>query len=135
MKFLQQWGIHSEIKQRIGPGQYAALKAVNQELVGLYWYIGRMIVERQAVEGRGKAVVTQLVVDLLDGVSGVGSFSASNLWRMKAFFEAYNGLENSHHWCEKLPGATIWPSWNAAKTRCNASSIKTRTRSGKNEGK
>lgn len=24
---------------------------------------------------------------------GVGGFSASNLWRMKAFFEAYNGLE------------------------------------------
>ena len=38
----------AETKQRIRSAQYAALKTVNQELVGLYWDIGRMIVERQA---------------------------------------------------------------------------------------
>ena len=70
-----------------------ALKTVNQELVGLYWDIGRMIVERQAVAGWGKAVVEQLAADLQMEFPGVGGFSASNLWRMKAFFEAYNGLE------------------------------------------
>jgi hypothetical protein len=39
---------------------YLKLKAVNKELVGLYWDIGRMIVERQRAEGWGKAVVEQL---------------------------------------------------------------------------
>lgn len=34
------------IKQRIRAAQYEALKAVNKELIGLYWDIGRMIVER-----------------------------------------------------------------------------------------
>ena len=82
-----------EIKARIRSAQYAALKTVNQELVGLYWDIGRMIVERQAVAGWGKAVVEQLAADLQMEFPGVGGFSASNLWRMKAFFEAYNGLE------------------------------------------
>jgi predicted nuclease of restriction endonuclease-like (RecB) superfamily len=52
-----------------------------------------MIVERQDVEGWGKAVVEQLAADLRTEFPGVGGFSASNLWRMKAFFEAYNGLE------------------------------------------
>lgn len=37
----------AEVKARIQSAQYAALRAVNKELVGLYWDIGRMIVERQ----------------------------------------------------------------------------------------
>ena len=86
-------GLLTEIKERIRSAQYEALKAVNKELVGLYWDIGRMIVERQDVEGRGKAVVEQLAADLRTEFPGVGGFSASNLWRMKAFFETYTGLE------------------------------------------
>ncbi len=83
----------SEVKERIRSAQYEALKAVNKELVGLYWDIGRMIVERQENAGWGKAVVEQLAADLRAEFPGVGGFSASNLWRMKAFFEAYVGLE------------------------------------------
>ncbi|RLC25840.1 MAG: DUF1016 domain-containing protein [Deltaproteobacteria bacterium] len=83
----------SEIKERIRSAQYDALKAVNKKLVGLYWDIGRMIVERQDVEGWGKAVVEQLAADLRAEFPGVGGYSASNLWRMKAFFEAYTGRE------------------------------------------
>jgi len=83
----------SEIKERIRSAQYEALRAVNKELVGLYRDIGRMIVERQDVEGWGKAVVEQLAADLRMEFPGVGGFSSSNLWQMKAFFEAYTGLE------------------------------------------
>ena len=36
----------SAVKERVRSAQYAALKTVNTELVGLYWDIGRMIVER-----------------------------------------------------------------------------------------
>jgi hypothetical protein len=32
-----------EIKERIGSAQYAALRAVNLELLTLYWDIGRLI--------------------------------------------------------------------------------------------
>jgi predicted nuclease of restriction endonuclease-like (RecB) superfamily len=83
----------AEIKERVRSAQYEALKSVNKELVGLYWDIGRMIVERQAGETWGKAVVQQLAVDLQNEFHGVGGFSASNLWRMKAFFETYAGQE------------------------------------------
>ena len=83
----------SEVKERIRSAQYAALKAVNAQLVDLYWDIGQMIVERQEAEGWGKAVVEQLATDIRAEFPGSVGFSASNLWRMKAFFEAYNGLE------------------------------------------
>ena len=41
----------AEVKERIRFAQYEALKAVNKELVGLYWDIGRLIVERQEAQG------------------------------------------------------------------------------------
>lgn len=41
------------IKKRIRKAQYEAFKAVNKELIALYWDIGRMIVERQEKEGVG----------------------------------------------------------------------------------
>lgn len=54
----------AEVKARIQSAQYAALRAVNRELVGLYWDIGRLIVERQQTEGWGQAVVARLAGDL-----------------------------------------------------------------------
>jgi hypothetical protein len=38
----------AEIKERIRSAQYDALRAVNKELVALYWDLGRVICERQA---------------------------------------------------------------------------------------
>ena len=83
----------AEVKERVRSAQYAALQAVNTELVGLYWDIGRMIVERQAGETWGKAIVQQLAGDLQREFPGVAGFSASNLWRMKGFFETYQGIQ------------------------------------------
>ena len=83
----------SEVKERVRTAQYAALKSVNKQLVGLYWDIGRIIVERQAGETWGQAIVQQLAGDLRNEFPGVGGFSASNLWRMKGFFETYRDAE------------------------------------------
>ncbi|WP_082122593.1 DUF1016 N-terminal domain-containing protein [Methanoculleus sediminis] len=82
-----------EVKERIRAGQYQALRAINRELIGLYWDIGRMIVERQAGDTWGKSIVQQLSGDLQKEFPGIGGFSASNLWRMKSFFEAYASSE------------------------------------------
>jgi len=79
----------AEVKERVRTAQYAALRAVNKELVGLYWDIGRLIVGRQVGKTWGKAVVERLAGDLQVEFPGIGGFSASNLWRMKGFFEAY----------------------------------------------
>ena len=82
-----------EVKGRIRAGQYQALRAVNRELIGLYRDIGRMIVERQADDTRGKSIVQPLVGELQKESAGIGGFFASNLWRTKSFFEAYAGSE------------------------------------------
>jgi DUF1016 N-terminal domain len=38
-----------DIKHRIRSAQYEALKAVNKELIGLYWDIGRIICDYNSI--------------------------------------------------------------------------------------
>lgn len=68
-----------EVKQRIRSAQYQALKAVNQELIALYWDIGKMIVTRQEGATWGKSVVEQLAKDLQNEFPGISGFSTANL--------------------------------------------------------
>ncbi len=82
-----------DIKRRIRAAQYEALKAVNKELIALYWDIGRMIVERQRAEAWGKSVVERLAQDLQAEFPGVGGFSARNIWYMRNFYLTYSGNE------------------------------------------
>lgn len=78
-----------EIKQRIRSAQYEALKAVNREMINLYWDIGQIIVTQQQGASWGKSVVEQLAKDLQAEFPGISGFSAANLWRMRLFYESY----------------------------------------------
>ena len=78
-----------EIKARIRSAQYEALKAVNKELVQLYWDIGRVITERQAAGAHGQAVVKRLSADLQRQFPGIAGFSWRNLFYMTEFYAAY----------------------------------------------
>ena len=78
-----------EIKERIHQAQYDALRAVNKELIQLYWDVGNKIVEKQTVLGWGKSVVETLSADLQKEFPGIRGFSAANLWRIRNFFSVY----------------------------------------------
>jgi predicted nuclease of restriction endonuclease-like (RecB) superfamily len=52
-----------------------------------------MIVERQKGDTWGKSVVQQLASDLQSEFPGVSGFSAQNLWKMRQFYEEYQGDE------------------------------------------
>jgi predicted nuclease of restriction endonuclease-like (RecB) superfamily len=69
--------------------QYQALQAVNREQLQLYWDLGQLIAERQQQAGWGKKIVETLAHDLQTEFVGLNGFSASNLWRMLAFYLAY----------------------------------------------
>ena len=79
----------NDIKQRIRSAQYEALKAVNKEMISLYWDIGQMIIERQKDEAWGKSVVERLARDLRAEFPGVHGFSARNIWYMRNFYVTY----------------------------------------------
>jgi predicted nuclease of restriction endonuclease-like (RecB) superfamily len=77
------------IKERIQAAQVRAAVAVNQELVLLYWGIGREIISRQAQEGWGKNVIPRLSRDLASEFPEMKGLSPRNLGYMKAFAEAW----------------------------------------------
>lgn len=83
----------AEVKERVRSAQYDALRAVNKELIALYWDIGRMIEDRQKGGTWGKSVVVNLAADLQQEFPGIQGFSAQNLWRMRQFYQVYVGNE------------------------------------------
>jgi len=78
------------LKERILHARTSAARAVNHELVLLYWDIGRGIVEKQRTAGWGDAVVERLAADLRAEFPDMRGFSADNLWRMRQFFAEYS---------------------------------------------
>ena len=91
LKSNQHYGqFLASIKERIRKSQYEALKAVNKELIALYWDIGRMIVDRQKKHGWGKSIVENLAEDLQKEFSGMQGFSVQNLWYMRQFYMEYH---------------------------------------------
>jgi len=78
-----------DIKSKILSSQYEALKKVNKELIGLYWDIGKNIVNKQEAFGWGKSVVKNLSDELRKEFRGIKGFSERNLWSMRNFYIEY----------------------------------------------
>jgi len=78
-----------ELKQEIRSAQLRASLAVNQELVLLYWRIGREILVRQERENWGAKVIDRLSADLKTAFPEMKGFSPRNLKYMRAFAEAW----------------------------------------------
>ncbi|KAA0890117.1 YhcG family protein [Pusillimonas sp. ANT_WB101] len=78
-----------DLKGRIHTAQQRAALAANRELVGLYWQIGRDILERQAEQGWGAKVIERLSHDLRTAFPEMKGFSPRNLKYMRAFAEAW----------------------------------------------
>jgi len=106
----------AELKQRINGAQYAALRAVNKELIVLYWDIGKTIHERQETEGWGKSVVERLAADLKAEFGEKSGFSAQNLWYMRQFYGEYKDLPN----LQPLAGEISWTKHTVILAKCKA---------------
>lgn len=79
----------AELKARIHTAQQRAAVAVNQELVMLYWQIGRDVLVRQAEQGWGAKVIERLSHDLRTAFPDMKGFSRANLLYMRAFAAAW----------------------------------------------
>lgn len=63
-------------------------KQVNSTTNSVYWNLGKLLFEKQLVEGYGSGVVKQLSIDLKNEFPDMG-LSPRNLWNMKLFYERY----------------------------------------------
>lgn len=106
----------AEIKQKVRQAQYEALKAVNLQLINLYWEIGQSIAEKQS-ESWGKAVVPTLSKELQAEFPGMGGFSTTNLWLMAQFYSEYHRDKNLH----PLVGEISWTKHIVILNKCTNS--------------
>ncbi len=82
----------NDIKSRIRSARIKATHEVNRELIDLYWNIGKIIVEKQAQLGWGKAIVETLSKDIRKEFPGISGYSPDNLWRMRQFYLEYSDI-------------------------------------------
>ena len=82
------------IKTAILHSQARAAKAVNQELLALYYGIGRYISANTRNHGWGKGVLKQISDSLRLELPGLRGFSETNLKNMRLFYEAWKSIES-----------------------------------------
>lgn len=81
-----------DIKTRVRQGQQRANLSANAEMLASYWDIGKMIHQRQQMEGWGKAVIPRLAKDLKNELAEVKGFSERNIQFMIQFHLEYTTL-------------------------------------------
>lgn len=93
----------TEITQLIVAARARAVQAVNTALIDLYWQVGQTISQKIAQAQWGDGVVALLAAHLAQTQPGLRGFTARNLFRMRQFFEAYQGDEKVSPLTRQLP--------------------------------
>ncbi len=103
-----------DVLKHIRSAQYEAMRAVNKEMISLYWEIGRQITERQKALGWGKSVVENLSRDIQAEFPGIQGFGVSNLRDMARFYAEYQ----SNEILQPLVGEISWTKHILILTKC-----------------
>ena len=93
----------NEITQLITAARQRAVQAVNTTLIELYWQVGQIISRKIEQAEWGDGVVAQLVEHLARAQQGLRGFTRPNLFRMRQFYEAYQGDEIVSPLVRQLP--------------------------------
>jgi len=104
----------NEITARIRSAQYEALKAVNKEMIALYWEVGKRITEQQMTLGWGKSVVENLSRDIQKEFPGIQGFGVRNMWDMARFYTEYQ----SNEILQPLVAEISWSKHIVILTKC-----------------
>lgn len=79
----------SDIMNLIKQSRFNAIRAINAELIELYWNIGKYISKKIDEAEWGDSVVMELAKHIQLNEPGIKGFSDKNIWRMKQFYETY----------------------------------------------
>ena len=78
-----------QLKDRVLSARLSAARAVNRDVILLYWDIGNAIVDKQEKLGWGESVVEMVARDLKAAFPGSTGFSPQNVWRMLQFYRTH----------------------------------------------
>lgn len=97
----------SDLKAKIQNARLKAALTVNQELISLYWYMGKQIIKKQTVTRWGDKLLDALSKDLRNLFPETRGFSPASLKRMRMFAAAYPRLEFGSQAVTQLPWGHI----------------------------
>jgi len=86
---IKNYSEYHEIISIIEHARENAFHAVNRELISLYWEIGAYVSYKVKNGLWGKSIVTDFERFIQTERPDIKGFSASNIWRMKQFYETY----------------------------------------------
>ena len=95
----------AEVVSLIQQTRTHVIRLANTALIDLYWNIGQYISKKIEASDWGDGVVKQLADYIAQNAPEAKGFSDKNLWRMKQFYETYNGVD------EKLSPLVRQISW------------------------
>jgi predicted nuclease of restriction endonuclease-like (RecB) superfamily len=95
-----------ELKASVHAARHRAARAVNTELLALYWQLGRQIQERQQTQGWGAKIVDRISADLKTEFPDTQGFSPRNLKYMRAFAVAWPDPDFVQEVLARLPWYT-----------------------------
>ena len=78
-----------QLKSDIQKTQLKAALSVTQELIGLYWRIGKQLAQKIEKAGWGTKIIEHLAKDISHSLPDASGFSYRNLYFMKQFAESY----------------------------------------------
>ena len=106
--------VFDELLLQIKQVRQAIFTQVNTALIDLYWFVGKAISQKVQSEAWGKGVVTELAKYITSNAPEIKGFSDKNLWRMKQFYETYEGNEK----LSALPRVLTWTHNVIILSRC-----------------
>ena len=71
----------------------SAYRKVNEEIINMYWSVGRFISEEAKTMSYGDAYVDELARYIQDAFPGIKGFNRRGLYRMRQFYETYANYE------------------------------------------
>lgn len=80
-----------EVHELIQAAKQKAYHAANTELITLYWQVGEYVSLKIETEGWGKGTIQKLGTYLQKVQPGIRGFSPQNIWRMRQFYQTYQG--------------------------------------------
>jgi len=79
-----------ELKDKVKQAQQRAFLSVNQEMLKLYWNLGKEITEKIESAKYGDKIVPRIASDLQEAFPDIKGFSYRNIKYMRQWFQFYN---------------------------------------------
>ncbi len=111
----------AELKQQVRGARFQAQRAVNTELIGLYWRIGATLLERAEQAQWGSRIVERLAADLRAEFPEIRGYSRANLYAMRQFATAW---PNSDAIVQQPVGRLPWGHITVLLARLNAAELR-----------